>query len=119
MKSSEAAGGFYCGLWINNEMIGVIDFIPKGYEGKPEEAAYLSLLMISVGCRNSGIGTDVVTVLEEYLTRYHNTITVDSGVQTNNPAGLRFWNKKGYRIIAGPELMPDRTVTYHLSKKLR
>ena len=39
-----------------------------------------------------------------------------SAVQVNNPEGLRFWQKNGYRIVGEPELQTDQTTTLRLRK---
>ncbi|HEX3043223.1 MAG TPA: hypothetical protein VHY08_00595 [Bacillota bacterium] len=39
------------------------------------------------------------------------------GKRYNVPA-IKFWNKMGYEIYAGPELLPDQTTVYHLKKKV-
>jgi ribosomal protein S18 acetylase RimI-like enzyme len=46
------------------------------------------------------------------------TITaIRAGVQANNPKAIRFWNRMGFKIVGGPELMPDQTTCYHLLKE--
>ncbi|MFC2035818.1 hypothetical protein ACFLUJ_06835 [Chloroflexota bacterium] len=42
-----------------------------------------------------------------------------SAVQVNNPSGLRFWQKNGYRIMGEPELQSDLTTVFHLRKDLQ
>ena len=44
--------------------------------------------------------------------------TIESGVQVNNPNAIRFWQRRGYRIISGPTLMPDQTTVFALRKDL-
>jgi collagenase-like PrtC family protease len=39
-------------------------------------------------------------------------------VQVNNPKGIKFWERQGYKIFSGPELQIDTTVVLHMSKEL-
>lgn len=143
---SQACGGLYCGIYSvargdaddtdrnENElsalvrarprplagagrMIGIVDYVPGNYEGDPH-AAYISLLMIAAPFRRQGIGQAVVEAIEKEIRRDAQVNTILAGVQVNNPQAIRFWQRNGYRVIGGPELMPDRTTVYHLRKDL-
>lgn len=94
---------------------GVLDFVPRCRE---PGTAFLSLLMIAAPFRGRGIGSETVSLLEAHLKEVHGIRVAESGVQTNNAAGIRFWTARGYRIVSGPTLLPDTTVAYGLRKEL-
>jgi GNAT superfamily N-acetyltransferase len=111
-------GGVFRGIYADGKMVGVVSYVPAGFEGKPD-VAFLSLLMIIPVCRKRGIGTKIVKIVEkEILSDSHITMIL-SAVQVNNPDALRFWQKNGYRITGGPELRPDKTTVFHLRKELK
>jgi len=102
----------------SGEMVGVIDFIPSGYEGSPE-LAYLFLLMIAAPHRRRGLGTSVVQGVEAAIRGDSRVKAICAGVQVNNPVGIRFWQRMGYKIISGAEVHSDGTTAYRLRKELR
>ncbi len=113
---SRRDGGVFCGIYdADGTMVGVLDFIPRGFEGDAH-AASLSLLMISRPYRGQGIGQTVVRLFEDEIRKDAQVTTILSGVQVNNPQAIRFWQKNGYRIVSGPELMPDQTTVFALRK---
>jgi ribosomal protein S18 acetylase RimI-like enzyme len=116
IELSRQAGGIYCGVVpADGKMIGVVDYIPRNFEGE-SRAAFISLLMIAAPFRKRGIGTAVVEFVENEIRKDHRITIILSGVQANNDGGLQFWQKQGYRIVSGPELQPDRTITFRLRK---
>jgi Acetyltransferases len=117
-RISEDEGGIYCGIFIKEKMIGVIDFIMSGFEGNTCHA-YLSLLMISANYRRQGIGKDVVKAVELEILKNHTIKSIFVSVQTNNKHAINFWEKIGYKIVSGPQLMPDTTITYKLQKDIK
>ncbi len=119
LELSREQGGIYCGIYDQAErMIGVVDVVLDRFGGQPE-CADLSLLMIAAPHRRQGIGAEVVALVEGAILRNPEISDILSGVQVNNPAGMQFWAKNGYRIVGGPELMPDQTTVYHLRKEIR
>jgi ribosomal protein S18 acetylase RimI-like enzyme len=116
IEGSRREGGVYCGLIAaDGTMIGVVDYIPGDYEGD-SSAAFLSLLMIAGPYRSRGIGTAAVEAMENEIRKNARVTTILAGVQVNNPRAVRFWQRNGYRIVSGPELMPDRTIAFRLRK---
>jgi ribosomal protein S18 acetylase RimI-like enzyme len=116
MEISEQAGGVFCGIYTPvGEMIGVVDYIPRDFEGDPQ-LAFISLLMIAAPFRKQGIGKAVVEAIENEIRKDARVSAILSGVQVNNPLAVRFWQKNGYRIVSGPELMPDQTTVFGLRK---
>jgi ribosomal protein S18 acetylase RimI-like enzyme len=118
LELSRSQGGIFYGIFTAlGEMIGVVDFIPSDYEGDPQ-AAYLALLMIAKPYRSQGIGQAAAQAVENEIRKDPTVTQIIAGVQINNPDALRFWQRQGYQITGGPELMPDQTTVYHLRKDL-
>jgi ribosomal protein S18 acetylase RimI-like enzyme len=118
LQLSRDQGGAFCVIIHRNGVTaGVLDLIPCGFGGEPH-TAFIELLMISVPFRRQGLGTRVVAAAESFVQRSAKATAVRAGVQVNNPAGIQFWLRMGYRIVSGAELMPDGTTAYQLLKNL-
>ena len=121
IRLSRQEGGIYCGIFYGpvgqQKMIGVLDYVPGSWEGCPDQA-FIELLMIIPSFRSQGIGEQVVRWLERKVQVDHQVTVIKAGVQVNNPAAVRFWQKFGYVIISGPEFCPDQTIVYNLRKSL-
>ena len=112
---SREMGGLFCGIFVEDRMAGVIDYVPSGFEGEPGHA-FLSLLMIAEPWRGRSLGAAVVAAVEGIIGRNLAVKAILSGVQVNNPAGIAFWQRMGYSIASGPKQMADTTVCYDLLK---
>lgn len=118
MNLSKEENGIYCGIFDNqNRMVGIVDFVPQGFDQKPD-GAFLALLMIVKPYRNHGVGARVVKLIESEITKNKAIKYIYSGVQVNNELAIGFWGKMGYEIYAGPESLPDQTTVYHLKKRV-
>jgi ribosomal protein S18 acetylase RimI-like enzyme len=118
IELSKGYDGLFCGIYTSEgKMIGVIDYVPSGFEGDPK-AAYLSLLMIAAPFRNQGIGKAVVQAIEKEIRRNAQVDKILAGVQVNNPQAMQFWQRHGYRIVSEPKLYPDQTTAVDLRKDL-
>lgn len=118
MALSAEMGGTFCGIFApDGTMLGVVDYVVSGFEGDPRHA-FLSLLMIAQPYRGRGLGAAVVARVEAAIRRQPQVDAILSGVQVNNPAAIRFWQRMGYTITSEAESMPDGTTTYHLRKSL-
>ena len=118
IEISKEEGGIFCGIYAaNGKMIGIVDYVPSHFKEDPC-AAFLSLLMIAAPFRQQGIGKAVVDAVEKEIRKETQVTTIFSGVQVNNPRAVRFWQSNGYRIIGGPELLPDQTTVYGLQKNV-
>ena len=116
IEISQRDGGVFCGIYTaDGKMIGVVDYIPSNFEGD-SHIAFLSLLMIAISFRKQGIGKAVVEVIENEIRKDAQVMAILSGVQVNNPQAVQFWQKNGYRIVSGPELLPDQTTAFRLRK---
>jgi ribosomal protein S18 acetylase RimI-like enzyme len=117
LEISNQESGLFCGIYTpDGNMIGVVDYVPNNYQGDPW-AAYLSLLMIALPFRNQGIGKAVLDAVENEIRKDTKITVIHSGVQVNNPGGLRFWQRNGYRIVSGPKLHPDQTIAVDMRKE--
>jgi ribosomal protein S18 acetylase RimI-like enzyme len=118
LELSKKEGGIFCGIFIDAEMVGIVDFVLDNFDGNLNNA-FILLLMISSCHRGKGIGRDVVKAVEEEILKNQSIETILSGVQVNNKSAINFWEKMGYRIVSGPELMPDTTIVFRLKKDIR
>jgi ribosomal protein S18 acetylase RimI-like enzyme len=64
------------------------------------------------------LGAAVVAQVEAEIRQNPQVSAILSGVQVNNPAAIRFWQRLGYRITSGAILYPDQTTAYSLQKDL-
>jgi ribosomal protein S18 acetylase RimI-like enzyme len=118
IELSHQEGGIFCGICsAEGDMLGIVDYVPAGFEGDPH-VAFLSLLMIAAPFRHQGLGQAVVAAIEAEIRQNEEVTTILSGVQVNNPDAIHFWQKRGYRIVTGPTLMPDQTTAFGLRKDL-
>ncbi|MCX6028632.1 MAG: N-acetyltransferase [Chloroflexi bacterium] len=115
---SSAAGGLFCGIFDPaGAMLGVVDFVPAGHEGHPAHG-FIELLMIAQPHRGRGLGAGVIRAVEAEISRAPQVTAILAGVQVNNPAAIRFWDRMGYKIVGGPELFLDGTTAWSLRKEL-
>ena len=119
LDASQTAGSLYCGIYLcpSDELVGVADYLLAGFEGNPQHA-FLELLMIAQPFRAHGLGNRIVAGLETEIRKDPQVSAIRLGVQVNNPAALRFWQRCGYRIIRPPNLLPDQTIGCLLEKQL-
>jgi ribosomal protein S18 acetylase RimI-like enzyme len=118
LEMSRQDGGNFCGIFnAGGQLAGIVDFIPAGFDGKTD-TAFFTLIMIAASYRNQGIGNHTVSLVEKEIIKDKHITEIRSAVQVNNPAAIRFWQKNGYCIVSGPELQPDTTIVFRLSKKL-
>ena len=116
---SKAGRGLFCGIFTDHgKMIGVIDYIPCGYQGA-QDTAYLELLMIADAYRKRGIGKAVVEAVENEIRKNAQVTTIVSGVAVNNPQAIQFWQRNGYRIVSGPKYYPGQGTGFDLRKDLQ
>jgi ribosomal protein S18 acetylase RimI-like enzyme len=115
---SKDMGGIFCGIFVEGDMVGIVDFVLKNYDDNPENA-YLSLLMISKPYRRRGIGREIVRTIEEEILKNKSIKAILAGVQTNNAPGIAFWTSMGYKIASSARLLPDTTIAYDLRKDVK
>jgi RimJ/RimL family protein N-acetyltransferase len=108
--------GLFCVI-VNREsqIIGLMDFAPRrGADG----ASFLALLMIAAPFRNSGCGKIIMDAFEKYLVKTYHTTVLKAGVMVNNPRAIRFWERTGFSLNRTPELLPDKTTIFRMSKNI-
>ena len=115
IEEARLEGGVFRGIFSGDKMIGVVSYVAGGFEGKPDIAFHL-LLMITPSFRGKGTGTEIVKRIEKEILSDFRISMILSGVQVNNPRAVRFWQQNGYRIVGGLELMPDKTTVFRLRK---
>lgn len=118
MEHAVKMGSAFCGIYNNEgDMLGIVDFLPQGFEGNPQHA-FIELLMIAQPYRAQGVGTAVVAYVEAEIRRNPEVRAILSGVQVNNPVAVNFWQRRGYRIVSETRIMPDTTTAVELRKDL-
>ncbi len=116
IEHSASANGQFCVIEdVHGEMIGVLDFIPRA----SNNTGVLSLLMISERHRNRGHGKAIMGALESYLQSTWEIGILESGVQVNNPGGIRFWRNRGFQIGTTARHHEDGTTAYDMIKVLK
>lgn len=119
MQISKEAGGIFCGIFDkDNHMIGILDFIPRNFEGNPDHA-FIELLMIATPARRKGLGMEVVRSVEQEISRDAEVKYILATVQVNNPSAISFWTRVGYQIVSEPIVNEDGTTVYILCKELQ
>ena len=116
---SRRNGGIFCGIYgeESQELMGVLDYIPGNFEGHPEHA-FIELLMIAPQFRQRSLGKQAVAWVEGEIKKNPQITAIRSGVQVNNPGAISFWTGNGYKIVSGPNPMPDQTIAFDLRKNL-
>lgn len=119
LTTTAAEGGYYCAVQApGGELLGVVDFIPRGFQEQPQQA-FLELLMLPADRRGQGLGARVLACVEDALRIDPQVTALLAGCQVNNPRGLRFWLRQGFEMITEAETQPDGTVCVLLRKWLR
>lgn len=116
LQGSQQLDGVYCVIFNPaGTMIGVVDVVPRRYQGDPA-LAFLELLMIAAPYRSQGLGAEIMRAVESFIRQDGMVKALLAGVQANNPGAIRFWQRMGFRITGGPTLEPDQTICYSLRK---
>lgn len=119
LEHSRQEGGCFCGIFeVGDQMVGVMDYLPAGFQRDPRRA-FVSLLMVAAPYRRRGIGGRALQQLESELHLDGQITWIYTAVQVNNPQALKFWVANGYQVVNGPTLQADTTVTYLLKKELK
>jgi len=115
LQHSAAEHGNFCGIYLNDRLIGVVDWIPM----MPAEAyAFINLLMIAREHRRKGIGYRVLQCIESLILADPAVKGIKTAVQINNEPARYFWNRQGYTVIADPIQNEDETTVVILRKQV-
>jgi ribosomal protein S18 acetylase RimI-like enzyme len=118
IEESRNNNGAFCGIYASDgKLVGVVDYMPGGFN-ETAHVAFISLLMIAAPFRNRGIGTRIISLVESRIMVAGRAEEIQTAVQLNNPAALRFWQRNDYCVFGNPERRPDQTVVSYLRKKL-
>jgi len=117
IREAKAERGIFCGVFSGPQMIGVVSNVLSTFEFRPVDA-FILLLMLVPSQRSKGAGGAIVDRIEKECQGRGKVRSICCSVQVNNPAAIRFWEKKGYYKYAGPELRPDKTTVYRLRKDI-
>ena len=117
IRESEQEGGIFCGIFVDGDMVGVVDFVPKCFQGSPD-VAFFGLVMIAKSSRNKGLGTRVVSTVESCVREDPQVQRIRTAAQISNPRSIVFWRRSGYEIVSKPERQPDGTTTIYMEKEL-
>ena len=80
------------------QMVGATVYQPSGYGGEPA-CAWLALLMISEPHQKRGYGAEAYRLIESAIFAQPGVNAIKLAVLVNNPAGLCFWQKMGYKKL--------------------
>ena len=91
-------GAMFVGFFLreSGEMIGVADFVPSRYRGRPS-FAWIALLMIAEPHQRKGYGTEAYQLIEETIFADPDVQTIGLGVLVNNGPAIGFWQRMGYQ----------------------
>jgi ribosomal protein S18 acetylase RimI-like enzyme len=117
LAASQALGSRYCGIYtLEGCLVGILDYLPSGFEGQPEHAC-IELLMLARGERRRGLGQAVCAWVEEQVFANPAVTVIWLGVQVNNPTAQRFWRHCGFRQASPPRRLPDQTTAFLMRKE--
>jgi ribosomal protein S18 acetylase RimI-like enzyme len=117
LQLSVADGGQFYGIYVEaGQLAGVADYTPGARRANPTEA-HIELLMLAAPYRHRGLGEAVVRRIEAEMWADPRVAAIAVEAQANNPGALRFWQRRGYRIISGPARQADGTTSFQLRKE--
>lgn len=93
-------GAQFAGLFLcaSSTMMGVADFVPSGYKGRPSQA-WIALLMIAEPYQRQGYGREACQLIEETILADPLVQTIGLGVLVKNGPALGFWQAMGYQRV--------------------
>jgi RimJ/RimL family protein N-acetyltransferase len=91
-------GAIFAGLFLRpgGPMMGVVDYVPGGYRGRPSQA-WIALLLIAGPYQRLGYGTEAYRLVEGALWANPDVQTISLGVLVNNGPALGFWAAMGFQ----------------------
>jgi RimJ/RimL family protein N-acetyltransferase len=91
-------GAIFAGLFLRQggQMIGVVDWVPGGYRGRPSQA-WLALLLIAGPYQRQGYGAEAYRLVEQDLFAHPDVQTIGLGVLVQSGPALGFWAAIGFQ----------------------
>ena len=91
-------GATFAGLFLRatGQMIGVTDYVPGGYRGRPGQA-WIALLLMAGPYQRQSYGTEAYRLVEEAILANPDVQTLGLGVLVKNGPALGFWAAMGFQ----------------------
>ena len=91
-------GAIFTGLFLRpgGQMIGVVDYVPGGYRGRPSQA-WIALLLVAGPYQRQGYGAVAYRRVEDAIFANPDVRTIGLGVLVNNGPALGFWAAMGFQ----------------------
>ena len=91
-------GATFAGIFLRTrgQMIGVTDYVPGGYRGRPSQA-WIALLLIAGPYQRQSYGTEAYRLVEAAILANPDVQTIGLGVLVNNGPALGFWAAMGFQ----------------------
>ncbi|MDR0298849.1 MAG: GNAT family N-acetyltransferase [Streptococcaceae bacterium] len=98
------------GIYESTELVGLIDLA----ENYPIQGTYfLGLLLFLPKVRNQGLGSQAhQEICQQVIESGGDKLRL--GVLRNNPAGLRFWQRQGYKVLKATKSLGERANPVYL-----
>jgi RimJ/RimL family protein N-acetyltransferase len=93
-------GAQFVGLFLRESgaLIGVADFVPSGYKGRPSQA-WIALLLIAEPYQRQGYGAEAYRLIKDAIFADPVVETIGLGVLIKNSPALAFWQTLGYQHV--------------------
>ena len=90
--AKEAADKYFIGIFDGDSLIAVLDLI----DGYPQQdIAYIGFFMVDVAFQHSGIGSEIISTVSEYLCS-NGYSSIRLAWIKGNPQAEHFWRKNGF-----------------------
>jgi len=91
-------GAVFAGLFLRESgaLIGVADYVPGGYRGRPSQA-WIALLLMAGSRQRQKYGTEAYRLVEQAIFADPDVQTIGLGVLVNNGPALGFWAVMGFQ----------------------
>lgn len=103
IQSSAEHGSLFCGIFkrTSNDLIGVVDFIPKNFRGQIDYA-WISILLIREADRRQGYGSEAYRAVEAHIFSDPVVKRIGHTLLPQYEPSLAFAEKMGFERAGGP-----------------
>ncbi len=103
MAATEKQSGEFVGIFdrASNELIGVIAFVPKNFQGEADYA-WINLLLIRGSDRRQGFGREAYQAIEQYIFSNPNVKRIGCTLLPQFDPSLKFAEALGFERAGGP-----------------